>query len=48
MRKIMQAVGMSAAKGTEALTRGFMRFVLMRLTATANALARAAIQKLNL
>lgn len=48
MRKIMQAVGMSAAKGTKALTRGFMRFVLMRLTATANALARAAIQKLNL
>lgn len=47
MRKIMQAVGV-AAKGTKELTRSFMRFVLMRLTATANALARVAIQKLNL
>ncbi|MGN0920678.1 MAG: hypothetical protein ACI4NJ_03000 [Cellvibrio sp.] len=48
MRKIMQAVGMQTAKGAKELTRGFMRFVLMRLTAVAHALARAAIQKLNL
>jgi triacylglycerol lipase len=46
MRKIMQALGMAAAKTKQELTQALIRYVLLRLTEKANREAREALRKL--
>lgn len=46
MRKIMQALGMKAAKTKKELTRDLIRYVLTRLTEKANQQARDTLRKL--